>query len=196
MKIEINIIAAVAENGAIGRRNELLWHLGEDLKYFKRTTLGCPVIMGRCTFESIGRPLPGRHNIIISRTLPSINGRIEFPEIKTSPKYVDVVSSLEEAFSAAAQNEADKAAASAESPADGDGSTPQRCFIIGGAQLYAEAIGEADRLYITHIHATAPDADRFFPSINPALWKEESRSEPQTDPESGISFAFSVYTRR
>lgn len=195
MTIKKNIIAAVAEDGAIGRGNELLWHLGEDLKYFRRTTLGCPVIMGRRTFESIGRPLPGRHNIVISKTLPSINGRIEFPEIKTSPKYVDVVSSLEEAFLAAAQSEADKATASAESPADG-GSTPQRCFIIGGAQLYAEAIGEADRLYITHIHATAPDADRFFPTIDPALWKEESRSEPRTDPESGISFAFSVYTRR
>ena len=194
MKIEKNIIAAVAEDGAIGRGNELLWHLGEDLKYFKRTTIGCPVIMGRRTFESIGRPLPGRHNIVISKTLSSDNGRIEFPEIKTSPKYVDVVSCLEEAFSAAAQSEADKAA-SAEGHADGD-RTPQRCFIIGGAQLYAESIGEADRLYITHIHDTAPDADRFFPAIDPALWKEESRCEPQTDPESGISFAFSVYTRR
>lgn len=195
MTIKKNIIAAVAEDGAIGRGNELLWHLGEDLKYFRRTTLGCPVIMGRRTFESIGRPLPGRHNIVISRTLTTGDGKIWFPDIKTSPKYVDVVSSLEEAFSAAAQSEADKATASAESPAYGD-STPQRCFIIGGAQLYAEAIGEADRLYITHIHATAPDADRFFPAIDPSIWKEERRSEPRTDPESGISFTFSVYTRR
>lgn len=195
MKMERCIIAAVAEDGAIGRGNELLWHLGEDLKYFKRTTLGCPIIMGRRTFESIGRPLPGRHNIVISRTLTTVDGRIGFPEIKTSPKYVDVVSGLEEAFEAAAQSAPDKATLSAECQSEKD-STPQRCFIIGGAQLYAEAIGEADRLYITHIHATAPDADRYFPAIDPALWKEESRSEPQTDPETGISFTFSVYTRR
>lgn len=187
MRIEKNIIAAVAEDGAIGRGNELLWHLGEDLKYFRRTTLGCPVIMGRRTFESIGRPLPGRHNIVISRTLSSEDGRIGFPDIKSSPKYVDVVSGLEEAFEAAGRGTDDPASTAP---------IPQRCFIIGGAQLYAEAIGEADRLYITHIHATAPDADRFFPAIDPSIWKEESRSDPRTDPESGISFTFSVYTRR
>lgn len=181
------IIAAVAEDGAIGRGNELLWHLGEDLKYFKRTTLGCPVIMGRRTFESIGRPLPGRHNIVISKTLANGDGRIGFPEIKTSPKYVDVVSSLEEAFEAAEHGTDDPASTAL---------IPQRCFIIGGAQLYAEAIAEADRLYITHIHATAPDADRFFPAIDPSIWKEENRSDPQTAPETGISFTFSVYTRR
>lgn len=186
--MEKNIIAAVAENGAIGRGNKLLWHIGEDLRYFKRTTLGSPVIMGRRTFESIGRPLPGRHNIVISRTLHTEDGQIAFPEAKSSPKYVDVVSSLEEAFMAAEKG--------VETSAEDVAQSPQRCFIIGGAQLYAEAIGIADRLYITHIHASAPDADRFFPTIAPSLWKEESRSEMQTDPETGISFNFSVYTRR
>ena len=70
------IIAAVAEDGAIGKDNALLWHLPEDLKYFKATTMGCPVIMGRRTFESIGRPLPGRLNIVISKTLRSDDERI------------------------------------------------------------------------------------------------------------------------
>ncbi len=160
------IIAAVAEDGAIGKDNGLLWHLPEDLKYFKATTMGCPVIMGRRTFESIGRPLPGRRNIVVSETL-----RIQDERLR-------VVSELDKAFEAA----------------QGDGH--DRCFIIGGAQLYAEAIPEADRLYITRIHATAPDADRFFPPIDKSVWSLESASEPHTDPKTGITFTFEVYSRQ
>lgn len=175
------IIAAVAEDGAIGRDNGLIWHLSGDLKYFKSVTLGSPVIMGRKTFESIGRPLPGRRNIVVSGTLP--RGRMEFPQVRTAPSHIEVVGSLDEAFSAAG------------TPADGGAEVPERCFVIGGAQLYAEAMALADRLYITRIHASAPDADRFFPAIEASLWREDSISGPVTDPETGIRFSFAVYVR-
>lgn len=160
------IIAAVAEDGAIGRDNGLLWHLNDDLKYFKSVTMGCPVIMGRRTFESIGRPLPGRLNIVVSRTMrPSADS-----------SFVVVAGSLEEAYRLV-------------------GDAP-RCFVIGGAQLYSEAIGTADRLYITRIRAAAPDADRFFPETDPGLWTLESSSEPHTDPATGLSFTFEILSRR
>jgi len=164
--MEKNIIAAVAADGAIGRGNQLLWHIREDLQFFKRTTLGSPVIMGRNTWLSLGRPLPGRLNIIVSR------GGFEVPE------GVLVVPSLEDAYSACGNS----------------GAT--RCFIIGGAMLYRAAITEADRLYITHLEATAPDADARFPEIDPSVWEEASRSETFTDPENDIRFSFAEYTRR
>lgn len=160
------IIAAVAEDGAIGKDNGLLWHLKEDLKYFKKVTMGCPVIMGRRTFESIGRPLPGRRNIVVSKTMQRT--------AQSGP--VVVAGSLEEAYRIA-------------------GDAP-RCFVIGGAQLYSEAVGTADRLYITAVHAGFPDADRFFPETDPGCWKLESSSGPQTDHASGVSFTFEVLVRK
>lgn len=161
------IIAAVAADGAIGKNNGLLWHLPEDLKYFKTTTMGCPVIMGRRTFESIGRPLPGRRNIVISRTLHSDDGRIAvFGDLPSALNFLEVED------------------------------TARRCFIIGGARLYAEAIDIADRLYITRIHASAPDADCHFPDIDPSLWRQDSVSHLRTDPETGIAFTFDIYSRR
>ncbi len=160
------IIAAVAEDGAIGKNNGLLWHLPEDLKYFKEMTMGCPVIMGRRTFESIGRPLPGRLNVVISRTLNMEDERI------------CVFGDLASALNFAEQNDA-----------------AQRCFIIGGARLYAESIDIADKLYITRIHAQAPDADSHFPEISPSLWHQDSVSPLHTDPKTGITFTFDVYSR-
>ena len=127
------IIVAIADNNAIGKDNALLWHISEDLKFFKRTTSGCPVIMGRKTFESIGRPLPKRTNIVISRGF-------------SAPEGVMVVPSLEDAYSAA----------SAVIP---DSIGNPRCFVIGGGQIYARAIQDADRLIITHVH-TVIEEDR------------------------------------
>ena len=163
--MEKYIIAAVAEDGAIGKDNGLLWHLPEDLKYFKATTLGCPVIMGRRTFESIGRALPGRLNIVVSGTLQPQEGA------------VTVVRDLDGAF-IAAERDCDSG----------------KCFVIGGAQLYAEAISKVDRLYITRIHADAPDADSFFPAIDKSVWSLESTSELHTDPKTGVTFTFEVYS--
>lgn len=160
----VNIIVAVADNGAIGKDNSLLWHIREDLKYFKKVTMGCPVIMGRRTFESIGRPLPGRQNIVVSKS-----GTYALPE------GVLPAGSLEEAVS----------------KAEGD-----EMFVIGGGQIYRQALPLADSLYVTEVHVTVEDADTFFPEIDAGQWEEESRTAPQTDAESGIEYEFVVYRRK
>ncbi len=172
------LIVAIADNNAIGRDNSLLWHISEDLKFFKRTTSGCPVIMGRKTFESIGRPLPKRTNIVISRGFDA-------------PEGVMVVSSLEEAY-AAASGAQEACAADPAAPSGDKG----RCFIMGGGQIYAQAMPDMDRLVITHVHTVIEDADTFFPPIDPAVWKVASRSEIMTDPETGYEFEFVEYEKR
>ena len=164
---------AIADNNAIGKDNALLWHISEDLKFFKRTTMGCPVIMGRKTFESIGRPLPKRTNIVVSRAGYE------------APEGVVVVPSLDEAF----------AAASAPVIVDGVESTPSKAFVIGGGQIYAQALSLADRLIVTHVHTVIEDADTFFPAIDLSVWSVAERSELLTDPETGYTFEFITYTR-
>lgn len=156
----VNIIAAVSLNGAIGRDNALLWHLSGDMKFFRQTTTGHCVIMGRKTFESIGRPLPRRTNIVISRGEPEL------------PEGVLLAHSLEEALEMA----------------DSD------CFIIGGGQIYAEAMRVADRLYITEVLTTIDDADTFFPDIDLEVWAIESQSEILT--EEATQYRFCTYVRR
>ena len=158
------IIVAISDNNAIGRDNQLLWHISEDLKFFKRTTLGCPVIMGRKTFESIGRPLPKRTNIVASRSGYA------------APEGVVVVGSLDEAFASV--------------PGD-----VERAFVIGGGQIYAQAMSDMDRLIVTHVHTVIEDADTFFPPIDPEVWKVADRSEMYHDEESGYDFEFVEYTR-
>ena len=170
MTMEKVIIVAIADNNAIGRDNALLWHISEDLKFFKRTTSGCPVIMGRRTFESIGRPLPKRTNIVVSRGFDA-------------PEGVVVVPSLDEAYKAA----------SAVIP---DLIGNPRCFVIGGGQIYAQAIQDADRLIITHVHTVIEDADTFFPPIDPSVWTVAERSEMFHDDESGFDFEFVEYIKR
>lgn len=157
------MIVAVADNGAIGVKGELPWHISEDLKYFRRQTTGCPVIMGRTTYDSIGRPLPGRKNIVLT-SRPGL------------PETVCAVSSPEQAFEAA-------------EPAE-------RCFVLGGAKLYAQLIGSVDKLYLTRVHTLVPDADAFFPAVDPAVWKEDSCSETKRDEESGLEYEFAVYSRK
>ena len=170
------IIVAIADNNAIGKDNALLWHISEDLKFFKRTTMGCPVIMGRKTFESIGRPLPKRTTIVVSRSGYD------------APEGVVVVGSLEEAFAAVP-------CASAITACDGE-PAPSKAFVIGGGQIYAQALPLADRLIVTHIHTIIEDADTFFPAIDPLVWSVSDRSELQTDPETGYTFEFVEYVKR
>lgn len=191
------LIVAIADNGAIGKNNELLWHISEDLKFFRRTTLGCPVIMGRKTFESIGRPLPKRQNIVVSRR------GFEAPE------GVTVVGSLEEAYKAVEQELSEnKAAATLASPSVAPASVTSapasvtsdqigipRLFIMGGGQIYAQALPDMDRLIITHVHTVIEDADTFFPAIDPTVWQVSERSEMMTDPETGYNFEFVTYCR-
>lgn len=160
-----NIIVAIADNNAIGKNNELLWHISDDLRFFKRQTLGWPVIMGRKTFESIGRALPGRVNIVISRGF-------------TTGEEVAVVGSLEDAFQLA------------------DSTNLEKCYVMGGGQIYAQALEFADRLVVTHVHTVIEDADTFFPQIDPSVWAVEQRSELFTDESSGYTFEFVEYLRR
>ena len=159
------IIVAISDNNAIGRDNQLLWHISEDLKFFKRTTLGCPVIMGRKTFESIGRALPKRVNIVISRGF-------------STAEEVAVTTSLEEAFKVAEETNL------------------ERCFVIGGGQIYSQALPLVDSLIVTHVHTLIEDADTFFPEIDPVIWQVAERSELFHDEESGYSFEFVKYVKR
>ena len=166
--IDLALIVAVADNGVIGRNNALPWHLPDDLKYFKRTTMGKPILMGRKTFESIGRPLPGRANIVIS----------------TSPDYqaegIHVVSSLKEAL------------ALAEDIATIDGA--EELMVIGGAQIYAAALPRASRLYLTEVHAKV-EGDAYLPPLDLQLWREVSRDyHPSAHPEQ-YAYSFVVYER-
>lgn len=165
------IIAAVADNGAIGKDNDLLWHIAEDMKYFRRTTVGHPVVMGYRTFLSIGgKPLPKRTNIVISTHSWS-----------DVPDGVKVAGSLEDAYALAA-----------EAAEDGEGEV----FVMGGGETYRKALPTADKLYITHVHTTISDADTFFPTIDPAIWETESATPAATDPETGYEYDFVVYRRR
>ena len=178
------IIVAIADNNAIGRDNALLWHISEDMKFFRRTTSGHPVIMGRKTYESIGRPLPKRINIVLSRGSQAPEGTL-------------LAGSLEEAFAMAEASILDaQVADSMQSAADSSTGSDQRqsrCFVMGGGQIYAQAMQSADRLIITHVHTTIEDADTFFPEIDPARWTVAARSEMLHDEESGYDFEFVEY---
>ncbi len=160
-----NIIVAISDNNAIGKDNSLLWHISEDLRFFKRQTLGWPIIMGRKTFESIGRALPGRVNIVISRNF-------------NTGEDVAVTGSLEEAFKVA------------------ESTNLEKCFVMGGGQIYAQALEQADRLIVTHVHTVIEDADTYFPEIDPQKWSVSQRSELFTDEETGFDFEFVEYIKR
>ena len=180
------LIVAVGQNHEIGVKGALPWHISADLQYFKRTTKGFPVIMGRTTYFSLPvRPLPGRRNIVLNlggfslpvRPLPGrrnivLNlGGDPIPEVAC-------VYSFPEAYAAAEATGAEK------------------CFVIGGASVYKAALPEMDLLYITHVHASVPEADVFFPAIDPQIWERESTSETFTDPETGYEFEFVIYRKR
>jgi dihydrofolate reductase len=156
----ITLVAARARDGAIGRDNTLPWHLPEDLQHFKATTLGHPIVMGRRTFESIGRPLPGRRTIVVSR------------DAGWSPPGCERAASLEDAISRCA-------------------GLPE-VFVVGGGQLYAEAMPAADRLIVTDVEIDV-DGDTFFPPIDPAVWGC-TRSEPGTS-RTGIGYSIRTWER-
>ncbi|MEK7089122.1 MAG: dihydrofolate reductase [Patescibacteria group bacterium] len=163
----ISIIAAIGKNNELGKENKLLWNLPADMKHFKEITSGHPVIMGRKTFESIGKPLPNRKNIVITRD-------------KNYLRYsVDVVHSLEEAIKMSRSN------------LDID----DEIFIIGGTEIYKQAMEYANKLYITHISAEDKYADAFFPEIVSIVWNEILHEEHQPDEKNIFPYTFSVYER-
>jgi dihydrofolate reductase len=140
--MRISIIVAAAENGIIGRNGGLPWHLSDDLRRFKRLTMGHTIIMGRRTWESIGRALPGRRTIVASRN----------PELQIDVADVDVAASLEKALEFANASGEDEA------------------FIVGGAELYRESLNRADRIYLTRVCATV-NGDTSFPSVAWTEWQ-------------------------
>jgi dihydrofolate reductase len=166
--IKLSIIVAVAENGVVGKDNALPWYISADLKHFKQTTLGKPVVMGRKTFESIGRPLPGRTNIVIS-------SRPDY-----APEGVIVVSSLPQALDYAAEI------------ALIDGT--DELMVIGGATIYGAAIPLADRLYVTEVHAIV-EGDAYLQEFDWSRWHEISRERHEAVAPNPHDFSFVVYER-
>lgn len=163
----LSLIAAVAKNSVVGAGGTMPWRLSSDLKRFKSITMGKPVIMGRKTYESIGKPLPGRTNIVVSR-------RGSF-----APDGVTVVSTIDAAI----------ARASKSTPSD-DG----EIMVIGGGEIYRAAMEQADRLYITHVEAS-PEGDVHFPKIDPAIWRATNKTSTPAGPKDSAATTFVVYER-
>ncbi|UCD76754.1 MAG: dihydrofolate reductase [Phycisphaerales bacterium] len=158
----LSIIVAMSENHVIGLHGDMPWRLPDDLKRFKALTTGHAVIMGRKTFDSIGRPLPNRTNIVITRdTRRAIEG-------------VTVVHSLDEALRYAVGNE--------------------EIFIIGGGEIYRQALALADRIYVTLVHA-AVDGDTFFPAFDDRVWRLVSDEHHDADDRHAHAFSFRLYVR-
>lgn len=161
----ISLVVAAAENDVIGREGGLPWNLSSDLKHFKRITKGHRVIMGRRTWVSIGRPLPKRINVVVTR------------DRSLSPVGCLVSHSLEEALAVAM--------------AAGD----REVFVIGGAELYVQAIGNADRIYLTRVEAKI-DGDVRFPVLDEALWTCVETKPQQAGPRDDHAFRFEIWERK
>ncbi|NER09413.1 dihydrofolate reductase [Muriicola jejuensis] len=161
----IIIIAAAAENNALGKDNDLLWHLPDDFKRFKAITTGHTIIMGRKTFESFPKPLPNRFHVIITRDR----------SYSTPHEKCAIVHSLKEAY-ALTQNE-------------------ETVYIIGGGEIYAQAMADANLLELTRVHATY-EADTFFPEIDPTQWELLKEELHPADERHAVPFTYQTYTRR
>ena len=158
----ISIIAAMANQRAIGINNSLPWNLPADMQWFRKCTMGKPIIMGRTTYESIGKPLPGRKNVIVTRNVEyRVEGAI-------------VVHSLEQAIEAV-QGEAE-------------------AMIIGGSNIYSQALDFADRLYLTEIHSDV-EADSWFPEFDLQQWQQQSREDHTADEKNIHDYSFVVLQR-
>ena len=167
--MKIVLVAAVGNNGVIGRAGGMPWRLKSDLQHFKRLTLNKPVIMGRKTYVSVGKPLPERTNIVITR-----DANFSAPGVVTAPNF--------EAALALAREDADRRGS-------------DEIMVIGGSEVFAAAMPLADRLEITHVHSDT-QGDVTFPPIDPALWQETARSEHRAGPHDEAAFAVTVYARR
>ena len=158
----VSIIVAIAQNGTIGDKNALLWHIKEDMRFFRTTTSGHPVIMGRKTFESLGsKPLPKRTNIVITRADREFEGAL-------------TAHSLKEAIRMAGED--------------------QEIFIMGGAQIYREALSVVDRMYITHVECDY-EGDTSFPEVDYSQWKLVDVVRHERGEEYEYPFEFRTYDR-
>lgn len=169
MTVPVAIVVAAAENGVIGRDNGLIWRLKSDLKHFRSLTIGRPLIMGRKTFESIGKPLPGRETIVLTRD----------PGFSAAGVHV-----AHEPDEALATGQAIAARLGADSVAIG-----------GGAEVYALLLPRTDRIHLTRV-ATSPDGDAHFPAVDPAAFRLASRSDHPAGPDDEFAFSILDYVRR
>lgn len=163
--MKVSTIVGFGNNREIGKNNDIPWYLPADLKYFKKITTGHPIIMGRKCFDSIGRALPNRTNIIVSRN----------PEF-----YIEgciLTHSIDAALSVARQSGAEEA------------------FIIGGGQIYQRGVPLSDKLYITEIDIDIPNADIFFPTIDYNQWKLIAEEKHDKDDKNAFDYCFKVYER-
>ncbi|OCG09440.1 type 3 dihydrofolate reductase [Gilliamella apicola] len=164
----LSVIVAMAHNRVIGLNNQMPWHLPADLAWFKKNTLNKPVIMGRKTFESIGRPLPNRHNIVISRQIEPTDNKIS---------NVSWVKSIDEAISLAQAQQ------------------PDEVFIIGGGNIYQQVLPLIDRLYLTHIDAEL-QGDTYFPDYLPEQWQVIYQQDHQADEKNSYPYQFEILQRK
>lgn len=164
----ISVIAAVADNGVIGRNGDLPWRLSADLQRFKRLTMGHPIVMGRKTWESLGRPLPGRTSVVVTRQM----------DYGAAAEGVVVVHEFADALAAA------------QSAPGGD----DEIFIIGGAELYRVAAPTAQRLYLTRVHA-AVAGDALFPEYDAAAWRLVESERRAADEKNDYDLTFEIYER-
>jgi dihydrofolate reductase len=162
----LSIIVAASQDNAIGRNGQLLWHLPNDMQFFKNTTWAMPVIMGRKTFESLGKPLQGRTNIVITRD----------PDWKADG--TTVVSSLDEAIEAANQL------------------LVKEAFVIGGGQVYTEALEIAKRIYITRVMGFFADADTHFPAVDWQQWKMMRDQHFKADEKNRYDHRIQIWERK
>ena len=165
----VALVVAAARNGVIGKEGALPWHLATDLARFRALTKGKPVVMGRKTYQAIGRPLPGRLNIVVTRNR-------DF-----APDGVETVATIEAALArariVAAQGQVDEVS------------------VIGGGQIYAQALPLADRVYLTEVDA-APAGDAYFPPLDPERWVEVRREAVEAGPKDDHAFVYVDYARR
>lgn len=161
----ISLIVAMSQNRVIGGDNKLLWHIPEDLRHFKNLTLGKPVIMGRKTYDAIGRPLPKRPNIVVTR------------QKNWKAEGVEAAGSLEEALQLAEKH----------------GSSD--IMVIGGAEIYKQALPFATCVYLTHIHKVYT-GDALFPALDPKEWQETSRQKGEECASAGMDYEFITYKRK
>lgn len=162
----VSAIVAVGENNVMGRNNDIPWYLPADLKYFKKTTLGHHIIMGRKTFQSIGRPLPKRTNVVITR----------------QPFYIAsgcvMTNSIEQALQIAADN------------------GEEEVFIIGGGEIYKHSQAYWDKLYLTKVDVKIDDGDTFFPEVDFSEWEEIFTEQHQADEKNEMDYSFHIYNRK
>ena len=163
----ISFVVAASENNAIGKNNQLLWHLPNDLKFFKNVTWGMPVLMGRKTFEALkSQPLNGRVNIVLTRNK------------HFKAQGAAVVNKFKDALFFATQNDY------------------KELMILGGGEIYKELMPKGDKIYLTRVHATFEDADAFLPEIDENKWKLTSNEDFPSDEKHAYSYSFQLWERK